>query len=131
MTSQKALLLSIFILCTLLYFISGFDKIINFKTNSTSIQTKINLDSNIVSDILLIIAIIIEILAPILIIVSMFSGRKSLGMYSAISLAVFTVVATLLYHFPPTQKKHYHPFISNMTSTGCMLLIAYVFYTSE
>mgnify|MGYP000291867008 CR=1 FL=1 len=42
---------------------------------------------------------------------------------SALYLVAFTVLATLLYHWPPTGAGYY-PFISNVTACGGLLLLA-------
>lgn len=45
------------------------------------------------------------------------------AMYSALYLVAFTVLATLLYHWPPTGSRYY-PFVSNVTACGGLLLLA-------
>lgn len=50
---------------------------------------------------------------------------KKWGSYSALYLAAFTALATLVYHWPPTGKTYY-PFISNVTAIGGLLLLAKV-----
>lgn len=42
---------------------------------------------------------------------------------SALYLVAFTVLATLIYHWPPTGNTYY-PFISNVTACGGLLLLA-------
>ena len=73
----------------------------------------------------IIIAIIIQHLAPILINVGLIKKNKRLVFYSTLSLIVFTVLATLLYHFPPTGYQYY-PFMSNLTTIGGLMLILYL-----
>lgn len=52
------------------------------------------------------------------------SGRaRAWARASALYLAAFTVLATVLYHWPPTGKTYY-PFISNVTAIGGLLLLA-------
>ena len=38
----------------------------------------------------------------------------------------FTVVATLIYHFPPTGGEYY-AFMKNLTATGSLLLLSTLF----
>ena len=45
---------------------------------------------------------------------------------SALYLVAFTVLATLIYHWPPTGKTYY-PFISNVTACGGLLLLSQSF----
>jgi hypothetical protein len=42
---------------------------------------------------------------------------------SALSLALFTFLATMIYYMP--VNKYYYQFFSNTTTFGCMLLLAY------
>lgn len=49
-------------------------------------------------------------------------NKKFLGSTLCIAIAVFTVLATLLYHFPP-KGSHYYAFISNLTTLGGFLLL--------
>ena len=42
-----------------------------------------------------------------------------------IILIIFTILATYLYHFPPSDKEYY-PFMSNVTTIGGLSLLAYV-----
>lgn len=50
-------------------------------------------------------------------------ARSGYGAWAAYALVAFTVLATLLYHFPPTGATYY-PFISNVTAVGGLLLLA-------
>ena len=54
----------------------------------------------------------------------MYKDYKRCGVISAYSLAGFTVLATLLYHFPP-KGGEYYKFMSNLTSTSALLLVGY------
>nr|WRJ70084.1 hypothetical protein TetV2_00639 [Oceanusvirus sp.] len=51
--------------------------------------------------------------------------KRMWGVYAAYALVAFTVVATLVYHFPPTGATYY-PFISNVTAVGGLMLVAWV-----
>ena len=119
-------LLIIVLICLAMFAISGVEKIQNFDSTVSSVSDKLSSISS--QDLIkgIVIAVIaIELLAPTIIAFSVITDRaKSLAVLSAISLAIFTAAATYLYHFPPTGKAYY-PFISNVTTFGCMLLIAY------
>ena len=49
------------------------------------------------------------------------------GFYATLSLIIFTIKATYLYHFPPYGKEYY-PFMGNLTTVGGLSLLAYIFY---
>ena len=51
---------------------------------------------------------------------------SDLAYFSSIGLAGFTVLATLIYHFPPTGGEYY-AFMKNLTATGSLLLLSTVF----
>mgnify|MGYP004412869207 CR=1 FL=1 len=50
-------------------------------------------------------------------------GSKNQQLYGIYSLILFTILATLLCHFPPV-KHVYYPFISNVTTIGGLLCLA-------
>ena len=107
----------------IMFFLSGIDKVINFNKISNEFTTKIPIKIPIqIAYLAIIIAIIIEITSPILINVGLIKKNKRLVFYSTLSLIVFTILATLLYHFPPTGY-HYYPFMSNLTTIGGLTLI--------
>ena len=55
--------------------------------------------------------------------VGVYIGNKKQKIMSVYALAVFTILATLLCHFPPTGFTYY-PFISNVTTLGGLLCLA-------
>jgi len=110
----------------IMFFLSGIDKMINFYKISNEFTTKTPVKIPIqLAYMAIIMAIIIELVAPILINVGLIKKNKRLVFYSTLSLIVFTVLATLLYHFPPTGYQYY-PFMSNLTTIGGLMLILYV-----
>ena len=110
----------------IMFFLSGIDKMINFYKISNEFTTKTPVKIPIqLAYMAIIIAIVIELIAPILINVGLIKKNKRLVFYSTLSLIVFTVLATLLYHFPPTGYQYY-PFMSNLTTIGGLMLILYV-----
>lgn len=110
----------------IMFFLSGIDKMINFYKISNEFTKKTPVKIPIqLAYMAIIIAIIIELIAPILINVGLIKKNKRLVFYSTLSLIVFTVLATLLYHFPPTGYQYY-PFMSNLTTIGGLMLMLYV-----
>jgi len=125
-------LLVIVLICLTMFAISGVEKIQNFDSTVSSVGDKLTrISSQDIIKGIVIAVIILEILAPLIIAFSVLTERaKTLAVLSALGLAIFTAIATYLYHFPPTGKAYY-PFISNVTTFGCMLLIAYTINKSD
>ena len=80
--------------------------------------------------VIIVLAAIWEIVAPAVLVYSgtNINKYKKLGIISSLSLVIYTILATLIYHFPPTGAQYY-PFISNVTTCGSLLLVAYTFYS--
>lgn len=110
----------------IMFFLSGIDKMINFYKISNEFTTKTPVKIPIqIAYLAIVVAIIIELAAPILINVGLIKKNKKLVLYSTLFLIVFTVLATLLYHFPPIGYQYY-PFMSNLTTIGGLMLILYI-----
>ena len=120
------------VLTTVMFFLSGSQKVRKIDKVATGLQNRFPIKSlpfnffrvSIVGVILL------QILAPVLIVYSVAfdESYRKLASLAAVALAIFTVLATLLYHFPP-KGKEYYPFISNVTTTGGLLLLAHMLNT--
>jgi uncharacterized membrane protein YphA (DoxX/SURF4 family) len=113
------------VLITLMYFLAGVSKIFNFSSvvNGFADLTKLPLT---LAQLAIVLVIILEIVAPVIIVSASFKkdeNSRKWAKWAAWSLAGFTVLATLLYHFPPTGAQYY-PFISNVTAVGALLLIS-------
>ena len=70
--------------------------------------------------------ILLEIIAPIIIISYTFTGLfKLLPLFkiSLISLIVFTIAATIMYHNPFKSGKNYNTFISHLSIIGGLLAL--------
>lgn len=117
-------LVIILVLITLMYFVSGLKKSINFNNVVLGFKKKIYINMpTYIYFIIILFVIILEILAPLFIIkASLNYNYKQFGLYSAYALVIFTILATLIYHFPPFGNTYY-PFISNITSIGALLYI--------
>ena len=114
---------------TLLFFISGFHKIKDFIDvvkgfmNKTSIP--LSLAKIIISGVIL-----LEIVAPLIISLYSYNANPKLYIYTKLSLLgliVFTILATLLYHFPPFGS-NYYSFMSNLSTLGGLLLLYQHFF---
>lgn len=114
------------ILITLMYFMSGISKIQNFNDTSKGLSSKpfFKHMPKIFSKLALIIVIILEIIGPISIVASNFYPELyPLAYVSSYSLAIFTVLATLLYHYPPKGVEFYF-FMKNITIIGGLLALS-------
>lgn len=119
-------------LLTIMFFLSGFDKIINFKNVSIGLKSKLTnkLLLNLplyFSYLSMILVIILEILGPILINYSYYTKKYyKYAKYSCWLLIVFVIMATYLYHFPPYGSQYY-PFMSNLALIGGLIILSNYF----
>lgn len=119
------LLITIFIISLVMFPLSAVDKIVKWPKPSERLQKHISWISPQVSDILVVCAMILQFIAPLIIMYSLISGKsKTLGIIAALSLALFTLLATIVFYIPATGHKYY-AFLGNTTTFGCMLLLAY------
>jgi len=108
------------ILITLLFFLSGIEKIYTFSKTSMDFADKINV-SLLLSKLIISCVILLEIIAPIIIISYTFTGLFYLLSFfkiAVISLIVFTIMATAMYHNPFKSKKNYYEFITHLSIIG-------------
>ena len=116
----KILLLSIFLL-------SGISKIKNFKGTVSGFKNVFFSKKlpNFIYNLIIFLAIVLEILAPIIIIYnSQTNNLSQLAHYSSISLAIFTIIATYLYHNLITQKGQFYYFMKNLSIIGGLLVVS-------
>ena len=116
---------------TAMYFVAGIDKVMHFNKVVTGFVNRFPVEIPMIfSQLAIVIAILIEIIAPIALVYAVYDKAnpksRRMGMVAALALVVFTIAATLIYHFPPFGIKYY-PFMSNLTSVGGLLLMAWVF----
>ena len=112
-------------LITIMFFLSGMIKINTFQSTIKSLMKRTKLNENMAL-IAIIFAITIEIICPLIIMYDSYTENEENKKYSRFScyiLAIFTVIATLIYHYPP-RGTQYYPFISNVTTVGALLLLA-------
>ena len=116
-------------LLTIMFFLSSFDKLINF--NDTAKEFNENVEKmifkvpSILTKLGIVCAILIQFFCPLIIMYSIHNKKYHLyGMYASLMLAFFTVLATYFYHFPP-EGKQYYAFMGNVTAVGGLSLMAY------
>ena len=113
---------SVFI--TLLFFLSGFNKIKEFISVSKGLSSKTRFPLAL-SKIVIVCVILLEIVGPFIISVYAYTHNPFLRGYAILSvlgLLIFTVLATILYHFPP-QGPNYYSFMSNLSTIGGLILL--------
>jgi uncharacterized membrane protein YphA (DoxX/SURF4 family) len=113
---------SIFI--TILFFLSGFHKIKDFINVTKGFIKKTHLPFTL-GKVIIALVILLEIIAPFIITVYSYNYNPLLLPYarlSIIGLIIFTILATLLYHFPP-NKGNYYSFMSNISTIGGLMLL--------
>lgn len=116
-------ILGIFLLLVI-YFISGLNKIPFVSNISKGLKSRLSFLPLFLCKVAIICVIILEICAPILILYSATYGKYNYYSYIAcILLICFTVLATLLYHFP-SQPNQYYFFIKNISIIGGLILLS-------
>ena len=113
----------------LMYFLAGVNKARNFAGTVSGLKNMFFLKNlpMIFYQLAIFIVIVLEILAPIIILYSLQTNmHNDLAHYSCIGLAVFTVLATLISHFPPVGGEYY-AFMKNLTATGSLMLLSTLF----
>ena len=108
------------ILITLLFFLSGIEKIFNFAKTTIAFSKKINIPLNL-AKLVISCVILLEIMAPVIIAGYTFTGFNYLLQIAVVSLILFTIAATLMYHNPFVNGKNYHTFIMHLCIIGGLL----------
>lgn len=118
---------SIFI--TLLFFLSGFNKIKGFVSTAKGLSNRTNFPLAL-AKIVIVGVILLEIFAPFIISVYAYTHNSLLKGYAILSvlgLIIFTILATILYHFPP-QGQNLYSCMSNLSTIGGLMLLYKYFY---
>ena len=113
------------VLITLVFFLSGFEKIIRFPISTSKFAKKLRLPLTL-SQLIIIVVIMLEIAAPSIIMAYTYSKNVSLVPFfkpSVVALMAFTVMATAIYHNPLKGRDSYYAFMSNVSTFGGLLAI--------
>lgn len=111
------------LLLTGFYLMAGFNKLMNFKSTYEGFAEKFaNLAP--LAPIIIALVVLIEIIGPLAMLYSATQPNTiyPYGKIGSWSLILFTILATLMYHFPPTQKEHRMPFIRNVSLIGAFMI---------
>ena len=114
---------------TLLFFVSGFEKIKDFMKVVKGFMNKTALPLPL-AKIIIGCVIVLEIVAPFIISLYSYNSNPQLYTYAKLcllALIVFIILATFLYHFPPFGS-NYYSFMSNLSTLGGLLLLYQHFF---
>ena len=124
-------------LLLLIFLLSGFNKLFNLQQTANYLKNKINFIfkinfniPNIFYILSIIIAIIIQIGCSSYILYSIYNNlykSNNYLIYSIYAIIGFTILATLIFHFPPIGKD-YNSFMSNLSIIGGLLLLSMYVY---
>ena len=109
------------LLTTIMFLISGMYKLYDPSLGMKKLSncSLFPFDNQKILMIIIIMAALWEIVASLMV----YYGTKKESVMGCYLLAIFTVLATLLCHFPPYGMTYY-PFISNVTALGGLLCLA-------
>jgi hypothetical protein len=108
------------VLITLVFFLSGFEKIYRFPVSTSKFAKKVGLPLAL-GQLVIIAAIVLELVAPVIISAYLLTMNASLVPFFKLSigaLMAFTVAATALYHNPLKGRESYYSFMSNISTFG-------------
>lgn len=115
-----------------MFFVSGWDKLFHFDKVVTGLNNRLGDIMPIIGyKFLILCGLVIELVCPLVIFYSALQRNKEndkRGVYASLLLILFTILATLFYHFPPTTSSKYYPFMSNLSLVGGLSLMTAVFY---
>lgn len=115
----------------IMFLLAGFDKLFHFNKVVMGLMKRIGSTMPMfVYQGLIIAAIVIEIVCPIGIFLTSLNRTETndtYGKWMTGSLILFTIMATVFYHFPPTTSVKYYPFMSNLSLVGGLLLMYMIF----
>lgn len=117
---QTLVLVSINVMM-IMFVLAGADKVCNFDKVVKGFITRAPITPVWLASICIIVAIVIELVGPAMINYGFFKKDKAMYLIGCVSLIIFTILATLIYHFPPTGFRYY-PFMSNLTTIGGLML---------
>ena len=108
------------VLITLVFFLSGFEKIYRFPMSTSKFAKKVGLPLAL-GQLVIIGAIALELGAPLIISAYIYTKNSSLVPFFKLSvgaLMAFTLMATVLYHNPMKSRDSYYSFMSDISTFG-------------
>jgi hypothetical protein len=113
------------IFITLLFFLSGIEKIYVFAHSTSKFAKKMGIPL-FLAQIVITCALLLELIAPTIIAVYLYSRSFALVPFfklSILALSAFTILATALYHNPFKGKDKYYSFMSNVSTLGGLMAL--------
>ena len=110
---------------TLLFFLSGFEKIFYFARSAGKFAKKIGISLTL-AQLIISCAILLELIAPTVIVAYLYTGLRSLVPFfklALMALAAFTICATLIYHNPMKGREKYYAFMANLSTLGGLMAL--------
>ena len=107
----------------LIFFMAGINKIGGFNGTVSGLEKKLsfNIFPKIIFQLIIAGVIIVEILAPILMTMGttnmLNNNYGKLGIFSLLIFTIFSILASVLYHFP-SNKAQFMPFLKNLAIIG-------------
>lgn len=111
-------------LLLIMFFISGLNKVFTLDKTVENLQNKLNIEKTLATFGIYIV-ILLEIIAPIFIIYYIITkNNKDYAKYSILSLIIFTIVVTFIYHSPDFSNYYKSvAFWANISLIGGLLLL--------
>ena len=116
------------VLITLLFFLSGFEKIYFFAARSATVAKKFSFPITL-AQLVIVAVIILEIAAPLIIASYTFSpsmSKLSLYKMALIALMIFVVLATVLFHDPFKGGENFYSVMSNISTLGGLMALYHI-----
>jgi uncharacterized membrane protein YphA (DoxX/SURF4 family) len=113
------------VLITLVFFLSGLEKIMYFAQTTQKFSKKLSVPLTL-AQVAITGAIGLELSAPLVIAGYNFGGFAFLAPYypiALLALILFTVVVTIMYHNPTECKENFYTFMSNISTIGGLLAL--------
>lgn len=111
---------------TLIFFMAGLNKIRNFTDTTKGLMKRVPFLTSYLPGffftIIIALVILLEVCVPPMMIYSALTTGQYVS-HGASILFIFTLLATLLYHFPPTRPEHRKPFLYNTAIMGGLALL--------
>ena len=111
---------------TLIFFMAGLNKIRNFTDTTKGLMKRIPFLTRYLPSaffsLVIVLVILLEVCVPPLMVYSSLTTGEYVH-HGAYALLIFTALATLLYHFPPTRSEHRMPFLYNTAIMGGLSLL--------
>lgn len=112
-------------LIVIMFILAGYGKSQNIVGTANTLKDKVQIDFPFnLYVVAILIVIFLQIVGSFTILYSSLTDNmRDYAYYSSLGLAGFTVLATLIFHYPPVGAEYYN-FTKNMAITGGLLLLA-------